>query len=233
MVIKLKCIGHSQYVPPSQFTMSSFTVSPSQIVDHRESRKASGLVGCITGRPVPEFDFFGYRDVQIWNIDASGRLNGDEGFNPRDPGCFCFDCRGAFDPRGEVDAELVNEGHARATEVYQSVINQAVAERQARLEREMAAAAVAAPPSGVGLAHTANSTGFFYARPGCPCVTCTEWRLEPAPTRAVTPEASPEGSPLDEQPAVPTSLSLLCAARRVAASCVSSPMRISTRWSRC
>lgn len=159
--------------------MSSFIVSPSQILSHRESRKNAGLVGCITGRPEPEMDFFSFRDVQIWNRDASGRLNGDEGFNPRDPWCFCFDCRDTFDPHGTTDAELVNEGHSRATEVYQTVINAAVAERQQKLEDDMAAAAAlqtlsSSPPGGVPLAHTVNSSGFFYARPGCPCVTCVE-----------------------------------------------------------
>jgi hypothetical protein len=155
--------------------MSSFIISPSQILNHREARKNSGLVGCITGRPEPEMDFFSFRDVQIWNRDASGRLNGDEGFNPRDPWCFCFDCRDAFDPNGTTDAELINEGHTRATEVYQNIINEAVAERQRQLESDMA---TAAPPS-VPLAHTVNSSGWFYARPGCPCVTCVEWSNEP------------------------------------------------------
>jgi hypothetical protein len=80
------------------------------------------MVGCITGRPAPELDFFGYRDVQIWNRDANGRLNGDEGFDRKNPYCFCFDHRSAFDPRAEVDTELVNSGHARACEVYASLL---------------------------------------------------------------------------------------------------------------
>ena len=101
---------------------STLTITPQQILDNRQARKDAGLVGCITGRPAPRMDFFGYGDVQIWNRDASGRLNGDPEFNRRDPWCFCFDCRGAFDPRGTVDAEIVNEGHVRAREVYAQLL---------------------------------------------------------------------------------------------------------------
>jgi hypothetical protein len=67
-------------------------------------------------------DFFGYRDVQIWNVDANGHMNGNPGFDRKNPRCFCFDCRGAFDPKGEVDAEIVNAGHERAREVYISLL---------------------------------------------------------------------------------------------------------------
>ena len=102
--------------------MASNNITPSQIVEHRAQRKRCGLVGCISGRPKPEMDFFGYKDVQIWFRDASGRLNGDPEFNRRDPYCFCFDCRGSFDPEGTLDAELVNEGHERACEVYASLL---------------------------------------------------------------------------------------------------------------
>ena len=98
------------------------TITPSQIVQHRNIRKQSGMVGCITGRPAPELDFYGYRDVQIWNLDAQGRLNGDPNFNRMDPHCFCFDCRGSFDSDGLVDAELVNSGHERACFVYSSLL---------------------------------------------------------------------------------------------------------------
>ncbi len=96
----------------------SASITAQQIINHRAARKAAGLVGCVSGRPVPEMDFFGYRDVQIWNRDAQGRLNGDPDFNRKDPYCFCFDCRGAFDPKAEVDLELVQSSHARALEVY-------------------------------------------------------------------------------------------------------------------
>jgi hypothetical protein len=98
--------------------MSSLTVTADQIINHRAGRKAAGLIGCISGRPVPEPNLFGYRDVQIWNCDAEGRLNGDPGFDRMNPSCFCFDCRAAFDPRAEVDLELLQVGHARAREVY-------------------------------------------------------------------------------------------------------------------
>ena len=101
---------------------STLTITPQQILDNRQARKDAGLVGCITGRPAPRMDLFGYGDVQIWNRDASGRLNGDPDFNRRDPWCFCFDCRGAFDPRGIVDAEIVSEGHVRAREVYAQLL---------------------------------------------------------------------------------------------------------------
>ena len=57
----------------------------------------------------------------VWS-DAQGRLNGDPGFNRKDPYCFCFDCRGAFDPKGEVDAELVNSGHERACNTYNQLL---------------------------------------------------------------------------------------------------------------
>jgi hypothetical protein len=97
-------------------------ITPEQIIAHRELRKKAGMVGCVTGRPVPEMDFFGYRDVQVWNVDANGRMNGDPGFDRKNPHCFCFDCRGAFDPRAEVDAELVNSGNERACHVYASLL---------------------------------------------------------------------------------------------------------------
>ncbi len=100
--------------------MSTVNISSEQILADRENRKNAGLTGCITGRPVPDFDFFGYRDVQVWFVDANGRLNGDPGFEYKNPMCFCFDCRGAFDPKGEVDAELVNAGHQRAMVAYRS-----------------------------------------------------------------------------------------------------------------
>lgn len=96
-------------------------ITPQQILDDRASRKASGLIGCITGRPVPALDFFGFRDVQIWNMDAQGRMNGDPNFNRRDPFCFCFDHRNAFDPSGEMDASLVNEHHPLARYTYRTL----------------------------------------------------------------------------------------------------------------
>ncbi len=111
---------------------NTMQITPEQIINHRELRKKAGMAGCVTGRPVPALDFFGYRDVQIWNVDANGRMNGDPGFDRKNPRCFCFDCRGAFDPRAEVDTELVNSGNERACDVYASLL--------------MAAAPVASPP---------------------------------------------------------------------------------------
>ena len=107
-----------------EFKMSTTAITPAQIIAHRDARKASGMAGCITGRPKPtrEIDFFGFRDIQIWNQDANGRFNGDPGFDRKNPGCFCFDCRSAFDTSGIIDAELVNEGHARACAVYANLL---------------------------------------------------------------------------------------------------------------
>lgn len=97
-------------------------ITPEQILTHRKNRKDAGMIGCITGKPIPPLNFFGFKDVQIWNMDAQGRINGDPDFDRRDPHCFCFDCRGAFDGKGIIDAELVNEGHERACHVYESLL---------------------------------------------------------------------------------------------------------------
>ncbi len=101
-------------------------ITPQQIIEDRANRKASGMVGCMTGRPAPDLsyprDFFGFRDVQIWNMDWNGRMNGDPNFNRRDPCCFCFDHRDAFDPTGEIDASLVNERHNRAAYAYRNLL---------------------------------------------------------------------------------------------------------------
>lgn len=99
----------------------SSQITPQQIIADRATRQSSGLVGCMTGRPVPDYDFFGFRDVQMWNMDSQGRMPGHDGFNHRDPFCFCFDHRSAFDPTGETDAALVNEGHAMARYTYRSL----------------------------------------------------------------------------------------------------------------
>ena len=100
----------------------SLNITSQQIIDNRNARKAAGLVGCISGRPVPELDFFGYKDVQIWNVDANGRMNGDPEFDRMNPGCFCFDCRSAFDPRAEVDLQLVLDGHVEARRTYANLL---------------------------------------------------------------------------------------------------------------
>jgi hypothetical protein len=102
--------------------MSSLNITAQQILDNRKARKDAGLVGCISGRPVPALDFFGYRDVQIWFYDANGKLNGDPGFDRKNPMCFCFDCRSAFDPDGTVDLELVLNGHGKACATYTNIL---------------------------------------------------------------------------------------------------------------
>lgn len=103
--------------------MSNVTVS--DITCHREWLKASGATGCITGQPPPQrlYDFFGFRDIKIWYRDATGRMNGDEGFDPKNPACFCFDCRSTFDPSGTIDCEIVNAGDKRACEAYAPLIS--------------------------------------------------------------------------------------------------------------
>ncbi len=102
---------------------STITITSQDILNDRAARKAAGLVGCLTTKPSPEeINFFGFRDVQIWNMDAQGRLNGDPEFDRMNPHCFCYDCRGAFDGRGEVDAQLVNSGHSRALDAYRNIV---------------------------------------------------------------------------------------------------------------
>jgi len=102
--------------------MSSLNITSQQIIDNRAFRKAAGLVGCISGRPEPQLDFFGYKDVQIWYVDANGHMNGDPGFDRMNPGCFCFDCRSAFDPKAEVDLQLILDGHERARSTYAQLL---------------------------------------------------------------------------------------------------------------
>lgn len=147
---------------------TSKTITPSEILQQRASRKAAGLVGCITGRPVPALDFFGYRDVQIWFVDSAGRLNGDPKFNRRDPGCFCFDCRGAFDPNGILDAELVNEGHERAVFTYRSTSS------KTETEQESTSAPSTPPPT-----TTSTTTPGFSNEPSTPPPRAT--RSSPPP----------------------------------------------------
>jgi hypothetical protein len=120
-----------------------YNITAEQILKHREDRKNSGMLGCITGRPVPEMDFFGYKDVQIWNTDANGHMNGDASFDRKNPGCFCFDCRGAFDPRAEVDTEIVNQGHLAACRVYASLLPKA---DMAALPNELRPPKIIIPP---------------------------------------------------------------------------------------
>ena len=101
---------------------STLSITPQHIIDNRTARKDAGLVGCISGRPAPSIDLFGYGDVQIWNRDANGNLNGDPGFDRMNPMCFCFDCRSAFDPDAEVDFELIQKGHKQALWTYEAIL---------------------------------------------------------------------------------------------------------------
>lgn len=100
------------------------SITSQDILNDRAARKAAGDTGCITGKPTPEINLFGFRDVQIWYMDANGRMNGDPGFDRMNPLCFCFDCRGAFDKDGIIDAELVNNGHEGARHVYHNLLGQ-------------------------------------------------------------------------------------------------------------
>jgi hypothetical protein len=128
--------------------MSTTLITPQQILNDRAIRKTSGLVGCITGRPEPELDFFGFRDVQIWNMDATGRMPGHEGFNRKNPCCFCFDHRDAFDPKGEVDAELVNEGHLPALYTYRNLVPNVVLPPQDSTENPSQSSPSGGEPAG-------------------------------------------------------------------------------------
>jgi len=88
-----------------------YNITPEQIIKHREGRKRSGMVGCISGRPPPPLQFFGYSDVQSWRPA-----------DPMAPHCFCFDCRSLWDSDAKIDTELVNSGNERACLVYDSLL---------------------------------------------------------------------------------------------------------------
>ncbi len=98
-------------------------VTPMEILANRDARKAAGMVGCMSRKPVTEYDFYGYRDVQCWNVDTKGRFPDQEGYDYTSPNCFCFDCRNSFDSKGLIDAELVNAGNPRACFVYANLLN--------------------------------------------------------------------------------------------------------------
>lgn len=89
----------------------SSSITTQNIIDHRSSRKASGLVGCITGRPEPEFSPFGYSDVQSWRPA-----------DPMNPHCFCFDCRELWDSDGSIDLELIKQGNRMALWTYGQIL---------------------------------------------------------------------------------------------------------------
>lgn len=86
---------------------SILSITTDQILNHRAARKAAGLVGCISGKPAPPINFFGYSDVQSWRPS-----------DPMNPHCFCFDCRGLWDRDATIDLQLVQTGHRGALEVY-------------------------------------------------------------------------------------------------------------------
>lgn len=90
---------------------SSLPITSEQILQHRASRKAAGLVGCISNRPPPALDFFGYRDVQSWRPS-----------DPMEPNCFCFDCRSLWDSDATIDLQLLQERHAIAGQTYRELL---------------------------------------------------------------------------------------------------------------
>lgn len=101
-------------------TTVTITITPAQILEHRHARKASGMLGCLlTG--VEDLPFASLRGI-CWRVDACGRYGDHPEFDPKDPGCFCFDCRNCFDADGSMDAELVNLGHQRARWTYESLV---------------------------------------------------------------------------------------------------------------
>jgi hypothetical protein len=160
---------------------STTTITPQQIINHRAWTQASGASGCITGRPVPEISFFGFRDVQSWRPA-----------DPMNPHCFCFDCRGLWDKDATIDAELVNSGHKWACEAYASLLptrpSTPVRTGSSELANAMAlhspspslrdttnpppAPRKVTPTAGVALAHSANSSGWVNSNPSCSCSTC-------------------------------------------------------------
>lgn len=86
---------------------NKYNVTPEQIIDHRAMRKKCGLVGCVDG--------------------SDGPLNSLSGISwrpadPKNPSCFCHDCRSLWDKDGTIDAELVNAGHKKACFTYDNLL---------------------------------------------------------------------------------------------------------------
>jgi hypothetical protein len=96
---------------PSNNMASTLNITPEQIKTHRATRKAAGLAGCISGRPVPEMDLFGYKDVQSWRPA-----------DPMNPHCFCFDCRDLWDNDASLDVQLLKEGNKMAMSTYSELL---------------------------------------------------------------------------------------------------------------
>ncbi len=90
---------------------STLAITTQDIINDRATRKAAGLTGCITGRPVPELNFFGFSDVQSWRPS-----------DPMNPHCFCFDCRDLWDRDGTIDLQLLQNGHEDARYAYRNLI---------------------------------------------------------------------------------------------------------------
>ncbi len=120
--------------PQPSNTMSSLNITAQQIQDHRAARKASGLAGCITGRPVPEMSLYGYSDVQSWRPA-----------DPMKPHCFCFDCRDLWDKDASIDLQLLKEGHKMAMWTYAELLP---ADQRPKKEAETPALAKPMPGGG-------------------------------------------------------------------------------------
>jgi len=90
---------------------STINVTSEQIKAHRASRKESGSAGCITGRPLPPLDFYGFKDVQSWRPA-----------DPMQPHCFCFDCRDLWDNDASVDVQLLKDGNNMAIWTYEDLV---------------------------------------------------------------------------------------------------------------
>lgn len=118
--------------------MSSLNITKEQIQQHRASRKASGLAGCITGRPVSNRIVFGYSDVQSWRPA-----------DPMKPHCFCFDCRDLWDKDASIDLQLLEQGHKMAMWTYAELLP--ADQRPSPVKEEAAAPGLAKPMPGGGI----------------------------------------------------------------------------------
>lgn len=91
--------------------MSTLNITTQTIINDRNNRKAAGLAGCITGRPVPPMRLYGYSDVQSWRPA-----------DPMKPHCFCFDCRGLWDADATIDLQLINNKDPDALYSYRNIV---------------------------------------------------------------------------------------------------------------
>jgi hypothetical protein len=85
------------------------TVTVNKILQHRKARADAKMIGCISGgddRPLTSLSGISWRPA-----------------DPKKPHCFCHECRSTWDKTGEIDAELVNEGHEMACYVYASLLD--------------------------------------------------------------------------------------------------------------